>query len=493
MDDEDMNHDSGEPQAEAERAHTPTAAKVSAHAPLQPRSPRAQRWHGAKDLLADGVEQGSRAVERSQRSLTRRIFSSLDTLTGRRDVLSPLEDVLQLGFAASHINVRLVSRLASLALGAAVDVADTSERLRGATMDSATVDSAMNSESPVALRSDVIGTQPWLWDGFIGVVNGVVGDHLAASNNPLAMPMQLRFRGSYGAPEDIAAQLLSSAVASSAGGAAPPLKRQRVAVFVHGLTATEWSWALDAANQHGSPSATFATMLHADLGIEPVFVRYNSGRHISENGQDLSASLQRLVSAVTPESLELILVGHSMGGLVTHSAVHAATHDQPATWPSAVSHVITLGTPHEGAPLEKFGQLAERVLGAIDLPATRIPAEVIGARSAGIKDLRYGHLVAADWQATARGHAHPRTPLQRIAGAQYHRVVGTLTADPNHPVGQVVGDALVRPDSAAATGLVAEAPGEVERLGDVSHIALTNHARVYALLRAWLTPTTDER
>ncbi len=420
-----------------------------------------QRWLGAKNLLADGVEQGSRVVERSQRSLTRRVFSVLGTLTGRDDLVRPLEQALWFGFAASHSNVRLVSRLTSIALDALAELADPA--LPG------------HTETPIALRSDIIGTQPWLWDGFVAVVNGVVGDHLAATQNPLAVTMALRLGDTYATPSEVAAALASQPA---------PLK---LAVYVHGLTATEWSWALDAQQQHGAPDATYASLLQRDAGFVPVLVRYNSGLHISDNGQQLHAQLQALVTAMPGRDMELALIGHSMGGLVAHSAVHYAGQAPQPTWLASLRHVITLGTPHEGAPLERFGRLVEEVLGAIDTPGTRIPADVMGARSAGIKDLRHGYLVAEDWRDADAGIKRPRTVNRRVAGVQYHRVVGTITADPDHPVGRWVGDTMVRPSSAAASAAASqERPDEVTRIGGVSHVGLSNDARVFSYLRAWL-------
>ncbi|MEV6449020.1 hypothetical protein [Amycolatopsis sp. NPDC051716] len=63
-------------------------------------------------------------------------------------------------------------------------------------------------------------------------------------------------------------------------------------VFLHGLVETERSWF------RGSTSAgDFGARLATDLGASPVYVRYNSVRHVSDNGDDLVALLSRLVAA----------------------------------------------------------------------------------------------------------------------------------------------------------------------------------------------------
>jgi hypothetical protein len=142
--------------------------------------------------------------------------------------------------------------------------------------------------------------------------------------------------------------------------------------------------------------------------------------------------------------------------------------------------------------LEKIGNIATYLLGAIDTPGTRIPAEMIDARSAGIKDLRHGYIVEEDWYGNDPDLPlnDTRTHAQWVAGVHYHRIVSTLTNDPAHPIGRVVGDALVRPKSAAAAHPkhgAKNSMGDVVEMGGISHIGLANHPRVYEQLRAWLS------
>jgi pimeloyl-ACP methyl ester carboxylesterase len=222
----------------------------------------------------------------------------------------------------------------------------------------------------------------------------------------------------------------------------------------------------------------------------PLYVRYNSGRHISDTGRQLADLLQEYVESLPSAVQEVALVGHSMGGLVAHSAAHYGRESSHG-WLNHLGHIISIAAPHDGAPLEKFGNLATTILGAIDTPGTRIPAEVIDARSAGIKDLRHGYVVEEDWRDAdpdallqdGRTHAH------WVEGVRYHRVVATLTEDPAHPMGRLFGDTMVRPGSAAASNPVhtmGDEPGEVAVVGGISHVGLANHPRVYEHLRAWL-------
>ena len=77
-------------------------------------------------------------------------------------------------------------------------------------------------------------------------------------------------------------------------------------------------------------------------------VRYNTGLHVSENGRGLARLLDEMVEEWPCQLEELVLIGHSMGGLVARSACHYG-----ASWTDRVRHVFCLGSPHLGADLEK--------------------------------------------------------------------------------------------------------------------------------------------
>jgi hypothetical protein len=149
-------------------------------------------------------------------------------------------------------------------------------------------------------------------------------------------------------------------------------------------------------------------------------------------------------------------------------------------WPAKVRRVVCLGSPHHGAPLEKLGHAAAAILAAIDTPGTRIPARLIEGRSAGIQDLRHGALVDEDW------HADPEalTAVSLLEHATYHFLSATLTRDPEHPLGQLIGDLLVRTPSASGARVEARTfPIETRCFGGVLHHQIQNHPAVYEVLR----------
>jgi pimeloyl-ACP methyl ester carboxylesterase len=270
--------------------------------------------------------------------------------------------------------------------------------------------------------------------------------------------------------------------------AAFPRASPRLVVFVHGLMETEHAWRLGGRESYGE-------RLARELGCTPVDVRYNSGRHISQNGRSLADLLDALATAWPVEPEELALVGHSMGGLVARSACHQAAQDGHA-WVGRVRHVVSLGTPHLGAPLAQGVHYVAEALHAV--PETRPFGRFLRRRSAGIRDLRQGSLVDRDWEGrdpdALRAAACEEVPL--LDGAMHCFVTATVTRDARHPVGRLVGDALVLPASASGRGRTRSIPFRPEdglHVGGAHHLALLNHPAVYARLRTWLAGAPSGR
>lgn len=314
----------------------------------------------------------------------------------------------------------------------------------------------------------------------LGVLNGAHGDLLDREISELSLPMSLRFGGR------------DAAVEPAALSVAYPDATARLAVFLPGLVETEDAWRYHAARHHGDPTVTYGTLLQRDLGYTPVWVRYNTGLRISDNGRELSALLDRLVAAWLTPVQDVVLIGHSMGGLVARSALAQAGDSSAAGdrhWPGLVRDTITLGTPHLGAPLEQGVNAAVHLLDRFG--ETRWLARQLAARSVGIKDLRYGNVVEADWvgrDPDASGNYCTDVPLH--AGARYFVVVAALAGSPDSPMDDLVGDLLVRPKSASGDTsdhrrlpLPAE---HIHRLSGLHHLDLLNHPQVYAQMHSWL-------
>lgn len=312
----------------------------------------------------------------------------------------------------------------------------------------------------------------------IAALNGLIGDQLERSGSALHQPASVRVDGEAVALERDPLQR------------AFPAATPRLVVFLHGLMGSEFYWEWGAGG-----AGTYGGRLAADLGYTPVYLRYNTGRHISENGGSVAALLDRLVRAWPVEARQVALVGHSMGGLIARSACHQAAEDGQG-WTALVSHVVTLGTPHLGAPLEQGAHAAAAALQA--LPETRMLANLLRRRSSGIRDLRHGSLVDEDWRdrdPDALGVLACReVPL--LEGATHCFVSATVTSDPLHPLGRLLGDTLVLVPSATGQGRTRRIPFESRNGHHVSpahHLALLNHPEVYERLREWLEPAGSAR
>lgn len=394
--------------------------------------------HDAVDATVELVREGNDSAARQVRAAT----AGLEV----EALVHGVDDVRRVVTSGVLGSVKVVNRMVEFASDAALDVAG--------------VGSAQSQTPPVRLRSDVTGQRGWLGDAALGVLNAVVGDYLDESNNTLRVDMSARVGDVYlDASSD--AQAWEDACASCA---------EHLCVFVHGLGSTEWSWALGSQAYYGSPQINLSTEVAAALGASAVYVRYNTGCALEENGRRLAALLERLGDA--SGATQLTLIGHSMGGVVLRHACHVA-QAQELAWGARVRDVAYLGSPHEGAPLAAFGVTLAARLGSVDLPATRIISRILDGRSTGTKDLAYGMSVAMREQ----------LPLS----CTHHFVLGTIMEDAGARASRLVGDLLVRPSSASGSGVDASSlDRRVTHHGGLLHHHLQNHPAVGRALIASL-------
>ena len=286
----------------------------------------------------------------------------------------------------------------------------------------------------------------------LSILNGVFGDYLAASDSPLACSFSLR------TPEGHRLDLNQPDVGTA----------DTLVLFVHGLCLSDRAWAPTAEHSgHIAP-------LTAAVGGTPILARYNTGRSLWINGRALAEHLSRLTDGPAGPS-RLVLVTHSMGGLVVRSAIRHARRTA-AHWPHLVTDTIYLGTPHRGSPLERAGKWVEQQLRRTPFSAPF--AALATLRSQGIQDLRHGTLGPDDPSSSAQGDPPDRPPGRSLY------VAAALTS--RSPTRNAVGDGLVPVTSAfdapvpmrSAPHRVFENRGHLDLLHDP---AITNH------LRRWLS------
>jgi hypothetical protein len=316
----------------------------------------------------------------------------------------------------------------------------------------------------------------------VGALNGMFGDRLARGHPDLALSLTVRRGG-----RDVS--LDADGLASAFPDATPKL-----AVFVHGLCETDEAWLLQTGGA-GTRRPAYGARLHEDLGYTPIYVRYNTGLHTSENGRLLAAALEEIAAHWPTRADEIALVGHSMGGLVARSACHSGELEGHR-WVGRLRHVFCLGTPHLGAPLEKAANVAAWALNR--LPETRPFGDLfLNNRSVGIKDLRFGNCVEDDWR-----DYDPDELLRDRCGevpflptATYYFVGATLSRRPDGAAA-AIGDLLVRYPSASGNGRHRRIPFEIENgrhLGGLNHFQLLNHPDVYVQIREWLERGSSTR
>ena len=307
-------------------------------------------------------------------------------------------------------------------------------------------------------------------EAILAALNGVLGDYLAASNNPLATAMTLRRDGQ-------ALALERAALRVQRPDAGP-----RLLVLLHGLCMNDLQWQRQG-HDHGAALAR-------ELGYTPVYLRYNSGLHVSINGHALAQLLERLLAAWPVPIERLLLLGHSMGGLLARSALHSGAQ-AGLRWPAHASDLVCLGAPHHGAPLERAGHWVDLVLGATPYAA---PFARLGkVRSAGITDLRHGNLADEDWVGRdrfARG-ADRRQPVPLPDKVRCFTIAATTGAQSGDLKDRLLGDGLVPLDSAlgrhkdpARTLAFAK---DRQWIGyGMNHLDLLSRPEVFAQLRQWL-------
>ncbi len=335
----------------------------------------------------------------------------------------------------------------------------------------------------------------------IAALNGVCGDHLARSENPLAIDMRLRVLLPPSAAPDALGDSENVSDVGLLGGLFEVAKRPvelypqpqalqeenfspggRLLVVVHGLSMNDREWT---SNQHNHAEA-----LAEDSGYTPVYVLYNSGRNVSINGRQLSDQLGALLEAWPVPVESITFIGFSMGGLVTRSAMHIA-EEEGHDWLSRVDKAVYVGTPHHGATLERGGYWLQKSL--TWSPYTAPLAALGRIRSAGITDLRHGNVRDEDWQQhdEHEDNVDARRPTPLVDGIQHYAIAATLSKRSGQRKGRLVGDGLVHPSSATGRHSDPElhlnfAEENTKIFYGLGHLGMLSDQRVMQQLMDWL-------
>jgi hypothetical protein len=387
---------------------------------------RTDALRGASRLAVHATKEVTTVVEDMHRTI-----ASGPALLGR-----PFERPARLGTRLVYGTVRAVTDVVGIGLDAGL----------------AQLEPALGETSPGPQR-----------DALVAALNGVVGDHLEQTGNPLATTMQLRQDGH---PMRLEADALGSTVQQP---------QRRLLITVHGSCMNDRQWR-HQGHDHAEALAPVLDATRLDL-------LYNSGRHIADNGRDLAALLERLIRCWPVPVESIVVLAHSMGGLVMRSACHfGADH----AWRASLEAIVFLGTPHHGAPLERGGNVFQVLLGwhRYSAPLVRLAR----LRSAGVTDLRFGTVLPVETTDRFAHRGDPRPPLPLPGDVRCFAVAGTVTRG---PLKDGVGDGLVPVDSALGrhadpAHTLAFPTSHTLVVDGVGHLELLSDATVYAALCSWL-------
>ena len=322
----------------------------------------------------------------------------------------------------------------------------------------------VKQESPSSAREAVVSA-----------LNGVLGDHLVTTGNPMAIPMQMRRDGQ---PLTLTRKALSSAMPDATG---------RILVLVHGLCMSDLQWQRHS-HDHGAMLATDPAF---KTPFTTVYLHYNSGQHISISGRGFAEQLQALIKVWPVPVEDLTIVAHSMGGLVTRSACDYAENNRQS-WRNKLRKIIFLGTPHFGAPLERGGNWVNVVLDAS--PYTAAFARLAKVRSAGITDLRHAGVRDEDWEDQDRfaaSHASKTHDLPLPGGVQCYAIAASIGKKSGSAAARMLGDGLVPVHSALGqhknpARSLAFAKSHQWTGHNMNHMDLLDRKIVYRRIRKWL-------
>jgi pimeloyl-ACP methyl ester carboxylesterase len=304
----------------------------------------------------------------------------------------------------------------------------------------------------------------------VSILNGVLGDHMQKHANPLTLGMTWRRDGR---ALEITRAALAQAMEQPSG---------KILVLLHGHCMNELQWCRNG-HDHGA-------VLAAANGYTPMYLRYNTGLHISENGRALADQLEQLRAEWPIPVQEICIVGYSMGGMLARSAFHYGKKAQHG-WVKQVQKLFFVGTPQHGSMVEQAGNMIDRALEIS--PYSHALSRLGKIRSAGTTDLRHGNLIDEDWQGHDRfAHAHDRRQLSQLpANVKCYAIAAMIAKEPNEIWGQLVGDGLVPLKS--ALGKHSDKNRALHLLPEhqrvyygMNHLGLLDSLAVCAQLQAWI-------
>jgi pimeloyl-ACP methyl ester carboxylesterase len=286
------------------------------------------------------------------------------------------------------------------------------------------------------------------------ILSGFFGDWLAQRGSPLAVKTALLHEGRR---LDLAKPDI-------------PRPRGTVVLLVHGLMGQETIWEFP-----GQPGVHYGSELAQVMDANALCLRYNSGRPVHYTGAVLANLLNTLKQSWPVPLEKLILIGHSMGGLVIRSACHQGEIAGHA-WTRCVDSCVYLGVPHDGSWLARTAHETADMMQAMPTAYLKVVGKFIDTRSEGIRNLTRGDILE---------EMNQSPPL--LADARHFAVAGLLSRRADHALNRIFGDSLVKESSARGGGREGWKMADSASFRGVSHVRLAHDTRISQQLREWLT------
>ena len=307
-------------------------------------------------------------------------------------------------------------------------------------------------------------------DIILSVLNGVIGDYLEEKENPLKITMQFRY------------QSKTLAIDPKSINVAYPKVNGKILLMIHGACMNDLQWTRKDHN-HGEIIAT-------ELNKTPIYLKYNSGLHISSNGKNLNNLLEELVKNWPVPIEELVIIAHSMGGLVSRSALYYGEQNQKK-WTQHVKKIVFLGTPHHGSYVERTGNYLDLILESIHY--TKPFARLGKIRSAGVTDLRYGNLIDEDWKDDHRFEIKndKRRNIQLSKQIEFYTIAAVVGNETTSLSTQILGDTLVDVKSALGQHKNPDKNLNFKKENiwisyDSNHLDLISNPKILNKIKVWL-------
>lgn len=213
-------------------------------------------------------------------------------------------------------------------------------------------------------------------------ISSIIG---SAHNNAIGISkinMSFRSGGKDISPEEAYAEFEASGM-------------KKAILFIPGLFCDEslWTDQMRKTPEGEVFSPGLADMLKKE-GYFPFYVRYNQGKHISENGRDLLKILEKLLDLYKGA---LDIFTYSQGGLLIRSTLYYSMIEKRLDR-NKIGKVLFVSSPDGGSYIEKIGFWVGFLMEQSPELITKVIGFIGNLRSDGIKDLSHGVIREEDWK-----------------------------------------------------------------------------------------------